>query len=114
MQANTQQARMNNRRMKQIRSTIIEGGSWQQRFSAIASGLIVTLLVGSLLLVLCRAHQSSVGGPGNTLHPSKPAGGTGNLFSLHMIDSTTGWALIEHAFLRTTDAGLQCKKITPP
>jgi photosystem II stability/assembly factor-like uncharacterized protein len=114
MTPNMQQARMNNRSMKQIRSSIIEGESWQQRFSTIAAVLIVTLLVGSLLLVLSRAHQSSVGGPGNTLHPSKPAGGTGNLLSLHMIDSTTGWALSEHAVLRTTDGGLQWKNVTPP
>ncbi len=114
MTPNTQQARTNNRSMKQIRSTVIEGGSWQHRFSTIAAVLIVTLLVGSLLLVLSRAHQSSVGGPGNTLHPSKLAGGIGNLFLLHMIDSTTGWALSEHAVLRTTDGGLQWKNVTPP
>jgi len=114
MTPNTQQARMNNRSMQQIRSTAIEGGSWQHHFSTLAAVLIVTFLVGSLLLVLGWAHQSSVGGPGNALHPSKPAGGTGNLLSLHMIDSTTGWALSEHAVLRTTDGGLQWKNVTPP
>jgi photosystem II stability/assembly factor-like uncharacterized protein len=114
MMPNMQQARTNNRSMKQIRSLVIEGGSWQHRFSTIAAVLIVTLLVGSLLLVLTRAHQSSLGGPGNTLYPSNLAGGLGNLFSLHMIDSTTGWALSEHAVLRTTDGGLQWKNVTPP
>src|SRR5205807_4838126 len=84
------------------------------RFSTIAAVLIVTLLVGSLLLVLTRAHQNSVGGPGNTLNLSKLAGGIGSLFSLHMIDPTTGWALSEHAVLRTTDGGLQWKNVTPP
>src|SRR3989442_5612438 len=114
MTPNTQQARTNNRSMKQIRSTVIEGGLWQHRFSTIAAVLIVTLLVGSLLLVLTRAHQNSVGGPGNTLNLSKLAGGIGSLFSLHMIDPTTGWALSEHAVLRTTDGGLQWKNVTPP
>lgn len=31
-----------------------------------------------------------------------------------MIDLTTGWALSEHAVLRTTDGGLQWKNVTPP
>jgi photosystem II stability/assembly factor-like uncharacterized protein len=31
-----------------------------------------------------------------------------------MIDLTTGWALSEHAILRTTDGGLQWKNVTPP
>jgi photosystem II stability/assembly factor-like uncharacterized protein len=36
------------------------------------------------------------------------------LLSLHMIDLTTGWALSQHAVLRTTDGGLQWKNVTPP
>jgi photosystem II stability/assembly factor-like uncharacterized protein len=36
------------------------------------------------------------------------------LISLHMIDLTTGWALSEHAILRTSDGGLQWKNVTPP
>jgi photosystem II stability/assembly factor-like uncharacterized protein len=31
-----------------------------------------------------------------------------------MIDLTAGWALSEHAVLRTTDGGLQWKNVTPP
>ena len=48
------------------------------------------------------------------LHPSKLAGGSGTLISLHMIDLTTGWALGEHAVLRTSDGGLQWKNVAPP
>src|SRR5258708_23583627 len=48
MTPNTQQAMMNNRSMKQIRSTIIVGESLQQPFTAIGAGLIVPLLVDSL------------------------------------------------------------------
>ena len=51
---------------------------------------------------------------GNTLHPSKLVGGSGTLISLHMIDLTTGWALGEHAVLRTSDGGLQWKNVAPP
>src|SRR5258708_35512207 len=61
-----------------------------------------------------ETHRSSLDAPGTTLHPSKLAGGPGNLFSLHMIDPTTGWALSEHAVLRTTEGGLHWKNVTPP
>src|SRR2546427_2025768 len=82
--------------------------------SALVVALLIALLVGSLLLVLSLVRRSSEGTPGNTLHPSKLAGGSGSLISLHMIDLTTGWALSEHAVLRTTDEGLQWKNVTPP
>src|SRR6266513_4967339 len=82
--------------------------------SALAVALLIALLVGSLLLVLSLVRRSSQGTPGNTLHPSKLAGGSGTLISLHMIDLTTGWALGEHAVLRTSDGGLQWKNVTPP
>lgn len=61
-----------------------------------------------------ETHRSSLDAPGTTLHPSKLAGGPGSLFSLHMIDPMTGWALSEHAVLRTTDSGLHWKNVTPP
>jgi len=61
--------------------------------SALAVALLIALLVGSLLLVLSLVRRSSEGTPGNTSHPSKLAGGSGSLISLHMIDLTTGWAL---------------------
>ena len=51
---------------------------------------------------------------GTTLHPSKLVGGPGSLISLHMIDPTTGWALSEHAVLRTADGGFHWKNVTPP
>src|SRR2546427_10801676 len=82
--------------------------------SALVVALLIALLVGSLLLVLNLARRSNVGTPGNTLHPSKLAGGSGTLISLHMIDPFTGWALGEHAVLRTSDGGLQWKNVTPP
>src|SRR6266516_6641100 len=82
--------------------------------SALSVGLLIALLVGSLLLVLSLVRRSSEGTPGNTLHPSKLAGGSGTLISLHMINLTTGWALGEHAILRTSDGGLQWKNVTPP
>src|SRR6266516_3657495 len=82
--------------------------------SVLAAVLLTALLVGSLLLVLSLARRSSEGTPGNTLHPSKLAGGSGTLISLHMINLTTGWALGEHAILRTSDGGLQWKNVTPP
>src|SRR5256885_5922654 len=50
---------------------------------------------------------------GNTLHPSKLVGGSGTLISFDMIDLTTGWALGEHAVLRTSDGGLQWKNVAP-
>jgi len=82
--------------------------------SALAVALLIALLVGSLLLVLSLVRRSSEGTPGNTLHPSKLAGGSGTLISLHMIDLTIGWALGEHAVLRTSDGGLQWKNVAPP
>ncbi len=82
--------------------------------SALAVALLIALLVGSLLLVLSLVRRSSEGTPGNTLHPSKLAGGSGTLISLHMIDPTTGWALSEHAVLRTADGGFHWKNVTPP
>ncbi len=87
---------------------------WYHRLSVFAAVLLTALLVGSLLLVLSLARRSREGTPGNTLHSSRLVGGSGSLISLHMIDLTTGWALSEHAILRTTDGGLQWKNVTPP
>jgi photosystem II stability/assembly factor-like uncharacterized protein len=114
MPLNVQQARSSTRNMAQTRFTIAGERPWGRRLSTVAAVLFVILLVGSLLLVLSLAHRSSPGAPGNTLQPSKLAGGSGSLFLLHMIDPTTGWALSEHAVLRTTDGGLQWKNVTPP
>ncbi len=109
-----QQVQSITRNAKQTRFAVVEERSWQGRLSVLAAVLLTALLVGSLLLVLSLARRSSEGTPGNTLHPSKLAGGSGILISLHMIDLTTGWVLSEHAVLRTTDGGLQWKNVTPP
>lgn len=99
---------------EQTRSTDDEGSSWRRRLSTVAAVLFVIVLVGSLLLVVSRTRRSSPDAPGTTHHSSKLAGGSGSLISFHMIDLTTGWALSEHAILRTTDGGLQWKNVTPP
>jgi photosystem II stability/assembly factor-like uncharacterized protein len=100
-----------NKHTRKIRSPINRAGLWQRRFSMIAAVVFVALLVSSLLLVLSRAHQSSTGNPGIA---QKPAGGSVALLSLHMIDTMTGWALSEHAVLRTTDGGIHWKNVSPP
>jgi photosystem II stability/assembly factor-like uncharacterized protein len=109
-----QQVQSSTRNAKHTRFAVAEERSWQRRLGVLAAVLLTALLVGSLLLVMSLARRSSEGTPGNTLHPSKLVGGTGSLISLHMIDLTTGWALSEHAVLRTTDGGLQWKNVTPP
>jgi photosystem II stability/assembly factor-like uncharacterized protein len=94
-------------------STGSETRSWRPRLSTLAAVLFVGVLVGSLLLVLSRTHRGSLNAPGTALHTTKPAGGSSSLFSLHMIDPTTGWALSEHEILRTADGGLHWKNVTP-
>jgi len=111
---NMQQARSSTGNAEQIRSSGAEERPWRRRLSMVAAGLFVVVLVGSLLLVESQTHRRSLDASGTTLQPSKLAGGTGSLLSLHMIDSTTGWALSEHAVLRTTDGGLHWKNVTPP
>src|SRR5258708_1330308 len=109
-----QQVQSSTRNAKHTRFAVAAERSSQRRLGVLAAVLLTALLVGSLLLVLSLARRSSQGTPGNTLHPSKLAGGSGSLISLQMIDLTTGWALSEHAVLRTTDGGLQWKNVTPP
>jgi photosystem II stability/assembly factor-like uncharacterized protein len=87
-----------------------KAGLWQRRFSMIAAIVVVALLVSALFLVLSRARQSSSDNAGSA---QKAAGGSGILRSLHMIDTMTGWALSEHAVLKTTDGGLHWKNVTP-
>src|SRR6266699_3376228 len=99
---------------EQTRSTGAKERPWRRRLSTVAAVLFVILLVGSLLLVVSRTRRSSPDAPGTTLHPSKLVGGPGSLISLHMIDPTTGWALSEHAVLRTADGGFHWKNVTPP
>ncbi len=109
-----QHVQSSTRNAKPTNFAVAEERSWQRRLGGIAAVLLTALLVGSLLLVLGLARRSSEGTPGNTLQPSKQVGGTGSLKSLQMIDLTTGWALSEHAILRTTDGGLQWENVTPP
>jgi len=109
--ANTQHIDASNGNVKPSHATIVQGRFWQHRLSMVAAVLFAALLVSSLLLVLNRAHQSSIGTSGNT---AKPAGGLNTVFSLHMLDTTTGWALNEHGVLRTTDGGSHWKNVTPP
>jgi photosystem II stability/assembly factor-like uncharacterized protein len=109
-----QQVQSSTRNAKHTRFAVAGERSWKRRLGVLGVILLTALLVGSLLLVLSLVRRSSEGTPGNTLPPSKLVGGSGNLISLHMIDLTTGWALSEHAVLRTTDGGLQWKNVTPP
>jgi photosystem II stability/assembly factor-like uncharacterized protein len=109
-----QHATRNTRNGKLTRATVSWERSWQRRLSMAAAVVFATLLVGSLLLVLSRAHQSNLGGQGNIPPSSKLAGGPGSMFSLHMIDATTGWALSAQGVLRTTDGGLQWQNVSPP
>jgi photosystem II stability/assembly factor-like uncharacterized protein len=111
---NVQQVQSSTRDEKQTRFAVAEEGTWQRRLEVLAAVLLVALLVGSLLFVLNLARRSNEGTPGNTPLPSKLAGGSGTLISLHMIGPTTGWALGKQAVLRTSDGGLQWKNVTPP
>ncbi len=86
----------------------------RSKLVVLAAALLAALLVGSLLVVVSLARRSNGGAPVNTSLPSKPAGGSDSLIALHMIDLTTGWALSEHAVLRTTNGGLQWENVTPP
>ncbi len=94
--------------MNTTRASFAEGKTWQQRTGAIAAVVFVTLLVGSLVFVLTRAHQSSPGGPGNTLQLF------GALSSIHMVNAQTGWAVTgKGRIVRTTDGGVHWKDVTP-
>jgi len=94
--------------MSSTRASFAEGKTWQQRTGTIAAAVFVTLLVGSLVIVLTRAHQSSPGGPGNTLQLF------GALSSIHMIDTKTGWAVTgKGRIVQTTDGGVLWKDVTP-
>lgn len=108
---NTRQVDTSNKDTKKPHSPMTRTGVWQRRFSMLAAVLCVTLLVGSLLLVLSRAHLRSTGNQGSS---QKPVGGAVALLNLHLIDTMTGWALSEHAVLRTTDGGIHWKNVSPP
>ena len=82
--------------------------AWQQRTDSIAAAVFVTLLAGSLIVVLIRTHHSSLGGPSNNSNQF------GALSSIHMLDAQTGWAVTdENRILHTTDRGVHWKNVTP-
>jgi photosystem II stability/assembly factor-like uncharacterized protein len=90
------------------RFSFAEGRTWQQRTGAIAAVVFVTLLVGSLVFVLTRAHQNSPGGPENTLQQF------GALSSIHMVDTNTGWAVTgKGRIVQTLDGGVHWNDVTP-
>jgi photosystem II stability/assembly factor-like uncharacterized protein len=82
--------------------------TWQQRTGPIAAAVFVTLLVGSLIVVLARARHSSLGGPQNTSNQF------GAISSIHMLDAQIGWAITDkNGIVRTTDGGVHWKNVTP-
>src|SRR5258708_8445058 len=95
-----QQVQSSTRNAKHTRFAVARERSWQRRLGVLAAVLLTALLVGSLLLVLNLARRSSEGTPGNTLHPSKLAGGSATLISLQMINLTPGSPFTEHPILR--------------
>jgi photosystem II stability/assembly factor-like uncharacterized protein len=93
---------------KLARLAPFEGRPWQGRVSKIAAVLVAALLVSTFLLVLNSSHRSNTGRT-----PAKLAGGLTLLLSLHMLDTTTGWALTKKAVLSTTDGGVHWQDRTP-
>src|SRR6266851_6340598 len=84
--------------------------TWQQRRDIIAAVLFVTVLVGSLIVVLMRARQTSSGASDT----SGIARQVEALSSIRMLGAQTGWALTEKGhIIRTTDGGIHWKNITP-
>lgn len=95
------------RSVKSAPASLSVSKTWQQRVGIIAAGLFVTLLVGSLIIVLARARQSSSGTPGIAGHFEA-------LSSIHMLDVQTGWAVTTKGhIIRTTDGGVHWKNVTP-
>jgi len=95
------------RRVKSTPANLSVRKTWQQRMGIIAAGVFVTLLVGSLIVVLASARQSSSGTPGRAGHFEA-------LSSIHMLDVQTGWAVTAKGhIIRTTDGGVHWKNVTP-
>jgi photosystem II stability/assembly factor-like uncharacterized protein len=85
-----------------------ERRTWQQRTGAIAAVVFVTLLVGSLVFVLTRVHQSNPAGPENILQL------LGALSYIQMVDTNTGWAVTDKGrIVQTTDGGVHWKDVSP-
>jgi photosystem II stability/assembly factor-like uncharacterized protein len=81
--------------------------TWQQRIDIIAAVLFVTVLVGSLIVVLTRTRQNSLGASGIARQVEA-------LSSIHMLDTQAGWAVTEKGhIISTTDGGVHWKNVTP-
>ena len=104
-----------------------QGSRWINRLNAIAAVLIAASLVSSLLIVTHMAQRPQQGnGSGITNAPqcvipqTQAHKSTAWLFSLHMINETTGWAQgVDHIteqnrILHTTDGGATWQDVTPP
>ncbi len=97
---------------------------WQRPFSTIVAVLFTALLVGSFIVLFNRAHQSRTSSDNKTQQqvvtkapttvPTVSVQNAGSISSIHMLDATTGWALTDHAVLRTTDGGTYWQDVTPP
>jgi photosystem II stability/assembly factor-like uncharacterized protein len=76
--------------------------------TALATAIVVPLLVGSLVDIPARSHQQSPGGTGGMMQRFSV------LSSLHMVDAETGWGVTEKGrIVRTTDGGVHWQDLTP-
>jgi photosystem II stability/assembly factor-like uncharacterized protein len=93
--------------VKSTDSSVSLGRTWQQRLEIIAAVVFVTVLVGSLIIVLARARQ-------NRSSTASIAGQVEALSSIHMLDTQTGWAMtVKGHIIRTLDGGVHWKNVTP-
>jgi photosystem II stability/assembly factor-like uncharacterized protein len=82
----------------------------------LAAVLMVSILIGSFLLVLSlRSHRSPASSATPVASPTRstPAGLANPLQTIHMINVTTGWALTSTSVLYTTNGWSTWKDITP-
>jgi photosystem II stability/assembly factor-like uncharacterized protein len=90
---------------------------WQRGLGRLAAAVLIALIAGSLLLVLRQAHQPGPNKPGTGIYKTT---GLNRFLSIHMLDTTTGWAQISDGLiarfvvLRTTDGGSHWQDVTPP
>ena len=81
--------------------------TWPQHRDSIAAVLFVIVLVGSLIVVLVRALQSSSSALGRARQVEA-------LSSIHMLGTQAGWAITERGhIIRTADGGGHWKNVTP-
>lgn len=82
---------------------------WRRPLTTAAAGFCAMLVVGAFLLVLNLAHHTH-----GTRGSGQPRRQITGLTSLHMLDTSTGWALTGNAVLRTNDGGSHWQNVTPP